>query len=263
MWVCAWTATTLLTVCTVRADGLIREPLASIVATEMESTLAESEQSLRQGPLERDALVALLAERAIALHRLERLDALDAELAYLAAIEPDFRFNVSAPPKLVARWLRVRAATPRLSLGVQRERVQRGTRVSCTLRGEPAVPGLTVRIVHRLSGQSWQSRDAREVVVPPSPLSLEYYVEALGRGGAVLLREGSREAPLRGPALVSLTPEGAPAAGPSDERARRRMRWRWGTGAFVAAASVGAIVLAVMLGGRSTPKSQVSPEVDF
>jgi hypothetical protein len=102
--------------------------------------------------------------------------------------------------------------------------------------------------------------------------AVEYFVQALGPGGSVLLEEGSEAAPLRvGTETEAQGGEPEPVVGATDrpvttggvERPRRRA-WPWalfGTG--LAALVAGAVVAGVLLGQQDQGTQLGAPEVQW
>src|SRR4051812_44388592 len=88
----------------VHAHPDLERGLQYSLGAEFERSIMAFDAALSSGVLSRDKLVVLLGERAFARLALEQSDALDADLRYLALLDPAHDFGVRAPPTLIARW---------------------------------------------------------------------------------------------------------------------------------------------------------------
>src|SRR5690242_6061400 len=84
------------------AERLVRQ-------LELEPTLAAYQRALDSNKLQREELVALLSERVLVLHGLQRESERDADLTWLMAIAPMRDMDVRAPPEVVATYRALRA----------------------------------------------------------------------------------------------------------------------------------------------------------
>lgn len=187
-----------------------------------------------EGPLDLAGLQRLLALRALALFGLRDDDALARALADYATIGPE---ALEGPPRLAQLYAeaRLRATAPRLDVDARLE----GDVAVVEARWDPPHPlSREVRVHARSEGAEWESGTG-SLRLPRGEGGVEYFVEAIGPGGAVLSREGSRGSP-----RVLGRLDGVRET-PNRQAARRRLRLGLGIG--IAVAVVAAVVTVVVL----------------
>ncbi|MEM9195001.1 MAG: hypothetical protein AAGF12_37860 [Myxococcota bacterium] len=147
-----------------------------------------------QRSLTRDDVVVLLIHRALVQYAQRERESLDATLLRLATLAGEEALGRRAPPRLRRSYAAaVEAVVQPLAVEVRREESDGRVRVEGTVVGDQG--GLVDRVrVSLRSGGDWESADgALEMAVVNH--RVEYAVEAIGLGGAVLASEGTRAAP--------------------------------------------------------------------
>lgn len=259
----------LLTAGAVRAEGRwsLRQGIQMAETAEFEGALEAFEEAEASEDLRRQDLVQLCGHRAVVFFALGRNDDMEADLARLLAVDPKATLPEAAPPPVRDAFRRM------VDLGVSPPRLvvepfswADGVKVRATVEGGP--PGLVrqVRVFARVRGASrWSRGDDKVAVLVQPGVTVEWYAEAIGPGGAPVVARGSRESPER--TRVMDAEEGTLASDPAhvamddgenDDAVRRRRWWLYGSGA---AAAVGAaVVTAVLLatGGGDSDATQVA-----
>jgi hypothetical protein len=240
------------------AHPVIDEARALADSAQFELAIEALDRAEAGDDLAPDEVVELLRQRAIAEFALGHDRALGRDLARLASLgwqpPPD---DEAFPPALVERFGAVAERTTPLGLSVEAESVAGGLQIRATLLRE--VDGLVraVRFRTRLAGGSWLTSEGREAqALAPAGSVVEYYVEVVGPGGAVILYEGSETAPLSArPLAVVATERDAPAP-PITERTTDDSEGM-SAGAWVAisggavAVVVGVVVTVILLSASS------------
>jgi hypothetical protein len=194
------------------------------------------EEAERRTDLSRRDLERMFELRSLIYRILGDEAAVEAELTRLASIAPEHRFSDEVPPELRETFARARARlTGPIEVEIHGEPAAAGVTLGATVDNDPAGLVRRIRLFGRRDGALWQERDDA-LVLAAEGAPVEAYAEAVGPGGAVLARHGSREEP------IEIDAGGAVSDG-------RRSPWPWvGLGAGLAAATV-AVVLIVVLGG--------------
>lgn len=210
----------------------------------------------REGELDREGAVRLLALRAVVELALERGDAAGRSLRQLHQLDPAHAFPRWVPPRVRDAFAAVAEAPPP-PLGVSAVAGHEGEVVQVVVAVEGDAHGLVerVRIHARPPEGEWVTHLGHTLEVRAEALS--YYVEVLGPGGAVLVADGSREAPRRvlppavpAPEVLEITSAPPPQEGSDDA-----LVWGLvGGGVLVLAAVVTVIVVLA-----TTPP----PQTDF
>lgn len=154
--------------------------------------LAQAEAS---DDLQRDDVVELLQIRATVQFALRDTDELDSDLRRLASLDPSFVWGPRTPPALRRAWDGVLdEIDDELEVRVDVDHEPGSVRIRARVRGD--VEGLVrATTIHgRAPGGEWLSSDSGELTVP-SAGGVEYYVEAVGPGQAVIAGEGTRDDP--------------------------------------------------------------------
>jgi hypothetical protein len=231
---------------------------------EFDAALSSFDAALSSGKLTREELVLLLSERVLVLHALQRKEALTQDFVWLAALAPDFRLDLRAPPDLTALWTSVRdQSRGPLRVAVVAEAAAAGeVAARAELRG--TVPeGARARLLLRRPGERFAALPLPELRERAAAgTSFELYAEALGLGQVVVAHDRDAKDPLR---LTATAREGA---APIDEGhepswARRHRGWLIGAAAVVVAAA--AVVTGVMVARADDTKDQTNlqPVVQF
>lgn len=183
------------------ADGrwTLREAVQKAENAEFEVALEGFGQAERSRDLRREDLVRLYGYRAVVRFALGDRDGMEADLARLLAVDPHARLPRSAPPPVLdayRRLARLGVSPPRIVV----ERTERPAGVRFEARVEGGPPGLIhhVRIFARPGeGVGWTRGDGRLSVLAPPGVVVEWYVQGIGPGGAVVTTVGTVSAPLR------------------------------------------------------------------
>lgn len=237
----------------VALPAVAQDPLATARAELDSARFAEAvrlydEIAAAESGLDRDSLVRLLRDRALARAALRDHDGARADLAALFSLEPDAELGSEAPPSLRRLADQVRAASEGpLELRAEAIPVDGGFEIRAEV-DDPAGLVREVRVLE-LTESGVQAHTGPVVRIATSG-QLRYLVEAVGGGGAIVASIGTPSTPRTvGSALVAAPPM-APAAGGDDSGL-------WigvGVGAGVAVAL--AVVLAVVL---AVPSDQTQP----
>jgi hypothetical protein len=226
-----------------------------MMAAEFERALEAFARAEEADDLTRDDLVQLLGARCLAYLAMDDSGALRQDLRRLASLAPDHRWGREAPPELGEAFAQTLEVVDGV-LGVtsDSEGVPGGVSVSAEAVNDHGGLVRELRIFTRVGGGSWH-RTSGGTQAAPAGQRLEYYVEAIGPGGAVLATEGSRDEPLEsGPALAG----GSLVRADDDDDGGGVSPWVWigiGAGVLVAAG----VVLAILLVGNAEP-SGTQPE---
>jgi hypothetical protein len=148
--------------------------------------------------LTRADLVELYARRALVLHAMNRREDMEVDLFRLATLEPRFTLPRAAPPS-VRRAFQEAAGRVSGPVRVEAETssVPGGTRIEGRVADDLAAIVQAVRVYGRVAGQPWRSSDRGSLEVPAAAgATVEYYVEAIGPGGAPVATAGTATAPL-------------------------------------------------------------------
>ncbi len=207
---------------------------------------AEAQTDLTLADLE-----ALLAQRVLVQVALGNQDAVRADLRRLLAVAPDHTLARGAPPEVARLFTELRAESTG-SVRVVASTDAAAASVTITVRAENDWASLvrTVRTSARVVGTAdWDVATDAPLLVPTVPGDrVEYFVEAIGPGGAVLAQSGSAESPLRA------------AAGAGAEVASSGEIWPIIVGVVVGLVVVGvAVAVAVVVTQPPIVSTQLSP----
>lgn len=251
----------------------LAEAARLVEEADFERALEALEAADEARDLGRADVVRLLALRALVNHALRNDREIDADLTRLAALEPGFAFEETVPPALQARLQRIRARLEApLDLHVEAREIRGGYKIDVRVEGDEGALVRELAIAARLPGGDWVRTEGVSASIPVrGGGAIEYFVQALGPGGAVLLEDGSEAAPRRVGAdeearVGEPEPDGGAGAGAAggEERPRRRRAWPWalfGTG--LAALVAGAVVAGVLLGRQEQGTQLGAPEVEW
>ncbi len=253
-----------------QAEG-IAEAAGLVEMADFEGALGVLEATEAAGGLNRASVLRVEALRALIHYALSNQGEMDRALGRLASLEPAHEFDDTVPPALQERFERVRRGLDGvLRVEVEAREIRGGFRIDVTLHGDIGELVGETLIFARLPGGEWVRTEGSRASIPArGDAAVEYYVNAIGPGGALLLDEGSEEAPLivgtPGADTTNLRVQEVirDAAVISEETERRTSPWVWvGLGLGAAAVAAG-IVTAVLLtsGGQTTNLG--SPEVEW
>lgn len=243
---------------TVRADDPVDEAWRLYLSADFDGALAAFERA-EAGVLDRSAVLRILEGRAQIHFALGDQEAVYAALARLASLSPEYRLSPETPPDLVEAFTAIREESPRLTLSVTPEREEDAVRLSATVEGDVGGLVRALRITGRTEGGEWTQSEDEPLRVEAGPTEpVDYYAEALGAGGAVLLAEGSVDRPRR------VTPDAsglAPVEEPAEDQGGLPL-WAWiaiGGGGVAAAAILVAVIAVAASGGGTQAEAPVLP----
>jgi len=228
------------------AQSSVDEGWRRVLDADFEGALAAFDAA-EAGTLTRADLVRILEGRAFVHFARGDEDAVRAALVRLGAIAPEHRFAPETPPELRERFAEL-AGRGALEVSVELAVDGGSARVEAIADGDPGGLVRHLRVGARIG------EDGEWVTAQDEPLRLPYdraralffYGEALGPGGAVVARDGSREAPHQ-----------RPGEGGGDD-----VPWGWiglGAGAAVAVAIVVAIVVVATEPSDTVPTAPTFP----
>ncbi len=162
--------------------------------------------------LTRAQLVELYSLRSSAHLALGDDSAMEADIRRLAALDPDHEFGPATRPEVRQAYERFQgAAGPPLSVVAAPHEEPGAVRIDADVRGDSVDLTRSVRVRARVGDGEWLVGD-RSLMLPATEGSrVQYLVEAVGPGGAVLAAEGTESAPR------SYEVTGAIAAGPRQD----------------------------------------------
>ncbi len=225
-----------------------------LMEAEFERALEAFARAEERDDLTREDLVELLGARSLAHLAMDDAGALRQDLRQLASLDPEHRWGREAPPELSEAFAQTLEVVDGI-VGVRSETegVPGGVSIDAETSNDHGNLVRELRVFTRSGGGSWHRRRGGTQAAPAGQ-RLDYYVEAIGPGGAVLASEGSRDEPLRSqPALG-----GGSLIRASDDDEGGISPWVWvgiGAGVLVAAG----VVLAILLIGNASP-SGTQPE---
>jgi hypothetical protein len=176
---------------------------------DFEAALQAFERAQREGGLSRPDVVELFAQRSVIHYALRDEPRMRLDLERLAALEPEYRFGAEVLPQVRTSFDRLRLEVEPLTLELWVRKEGEQLEISAQYGRPPPQLVLEDRVYVRVRGQPWRSAAARIAIANPERQPVEYYAEAFGPGGALLVARGSREQPLRffyeGPAAAQAT----------------------------------------------------------
>lgn len=184
---------------TARADGRwsLREAIQKTQAAQFEQALTAFDEAEGSHDLRRQDLARLYAYRAMVRFATGDRDQMEADLARLLAVEPNAQLPASAPPpvrKVFARLARLGVTAPRLVAAAAE--IGGGLEVRASVQGGPAGLVHHVWVFARPGpGAKWVQGEDRVSVFAAPGVVIDWYAEAVGPGGAVLVSQGTSTAP--------------------------------------------------------------------
>jgi len=221
-----------------------------LMEAEFEQALEAFARAEASDDLTREDLITLLGARCLAHLAMDDAGALRQDLRRLASIAPDHRWGREAPPELGEAFAQtLEVVEGELSVTGSAEPVSGGIAFTGEARADPGGLVREIRIFTRLGDGAWRRRSSGGTQAVPAGQSLDYYVEAIGPGGATLATDGSREEPLTSDAALA----GASLVRQRDDDDGGGISpWVWigiGAGVLVAAG----VVVAILLLGNTEP----------
>jgi hypothetical protein len=240
-----------------RAQEPLEDARRAYEDAEFQRALELLEDAEWNAALDRESLVLLLETRALAARALGDTALTRSTLQALASIDPQHAFGPEVPPELVAAFTQERSELrgPVRVVGRVEASVS-GLRVVADVEGDVAGLVREVRVYGRADADAVRDAPgALDVPVPPGA-RVEWWAEALGAGGAVLARDGSRASPRTAAVPSGATTVAAATAGGSPEEGAddaAGFPWLWvGIAAGVALVAIIAIALAASAGSDDT-----------
>ncbi len=208
---------------------------------ELEAAIAAYDEAAAGDGLSRAELMELLRGRALARHAARDVAGAEQDLVALLSLDPDAELGEMAPPALQRSFARLRGeVSAPLAIEVSVTPLPDGFRVRTTVREDVASLVREIRVHARTDGE-WSVEAGDDVAIVAD--RLEYAVEAIGPGGAVIAHEGTREDP-RTIEAPRVEPEPEAPAPAGDDTVAIAVGVSVGAAAVIAAV---AIVLAVVL----------------
>ncbi|MDX2023067.1 MAG: hypothetical protein SF187_22725 [Deltaproteobacteria bacterium] len=168
----------------------VAEAQRHIENAEFREALALLQTTAAAGQLSRIDVLQFLELRALVYWALGQAELARQDLRWLAALHPNHAFPPNINPDLPAQFEREKVRQPPLRLVVEAKRVE-GSSVSVTGGVINAPENLieSVRLSARVGTNPWRSDQGSNFKVSALPNEpVEYFAEALGLGGSVLLR---------------------------------------------------------------------------
>lgn len=242
-----------------RAGESLRAGIAAVEEAEFERALAALDRAETSDTLSREELVTLYERRALVRFALGDAAGADQDLTRLAALEPNLVLDGRTPPQLRAAFERARAALGgRMELALRV--VRRGGEAVIRAEVSRAPEGLVQRIEisYRVgAGGAWQSSAGDSVrVALREDEELLVHAAVRGAGGAVIVSEGSAEAPRRFAGTAAGAVIAASSAGPVTAGDDTALHWGIGLGA--GGAVMIAVAIAVGVAVSSAPSDQTA-----
>ncbi len=188
-------ALVLLWTSSVAAQGGIAEGVQLLERAEFESAVAafDRAEAATEG-LSRANLIALYVNRAAAQLALQQGGRMREDLRRLATLNPDHHFDAATRPEIVEAFQGLRG---REVVGLRAEVSEDpgGARVSGEVTNDVEELARSVRVRARIGDGDWQEGDGSLVLPAAVGGTVEYVVEVIGPGGAVLANEGTESAP--------------------------------------------------------------------
>jgi hypothetical protein len=184
----------------------IDRALALVDEVDFDGAIAAFARAESGTDLTLDDLATLFAHRAAVYQALGDSAASDRDLSRLAAVRPNYVFGPWAPPSLREAFERSRGSRP-FGLDVSAHAAAGRVEIDVEVAGDPGDLVRAVRIFVRREGESdWSELAAGETSAEGN--EIDYYVEAVGPGGAVVANAGSAAAPrrIRGEAIAIVEP---------------------------------------------------------
>jgi len=209
--------------------------------------------------LSRRELASLYAGRASAHLALGRESAMEADLRRLASLDRDYVFGPASRPEIGQTFDRVKASidgSPSISVSVSED--VGAVRIEAEVENDSQDLTRTLSIRARVAGGAWASSDGDGLSLPVTDgSSVEYFVEAIGPGGAMIANEGSEDSPTTH-TVVGAAADGPPPDDPleDDDDGGGGNVGLW-VGLAVGAAVV-AIVVAIIVVAASSADNQTS-----
>lgn len=176
------------------ASPLVDEGMQRLHDADFAGALQAFDEAERGGDLTRAELITLLGARATVHLALDDQRSAVVDLRMLATLDPHHPIDATAPPDFRRAFERAAAAVHApLSVTVTHERVDDRVEIEAQAREDTAGVVRSLRVLARRAGGAWLPPETAPASISvPASTALEYYVEAVGPGGAVVATAGSR-----------------------------------------------------------------------
>jgi hypothetical protein len=247
------------------ADAQVRREVSEArtraLSGEFDRALSAFEGALERSDLGRDDLIAIYEARVFIHFARSESAEMRAELARIAALDPQHAFDTDYFPAGVTDVFRevVGGRAGALSLAAEAVVLASGEfEVRAEVQNDPGDLTQSVRVHGRgVDDDAWSSGEDTLRVSPDGAPRGEYYAEAVGPGGAVLASRGSEGAPLSVDLLA------VSASGEDDGGGVPLWVWIAGGAGLVAIAVVVIVLVATSGGGTSDDTQPTAPMVSF
>ena len=225
------------------------------------------DRAIEEG-LSREQLARLYLVRAQVRFALDDQAEMMRDAARLAAVDPQHQLGRAVPPQVREAFEEARELGAGLTLEAIAEPMPDGVRIGATVDGDPGDVVREVRIAGRPVGsREWIVGTDGSLEVPSSGGAVEWYVEVIGEGGAVVRSEGRPDAPRafgRSESVASEPPSDIVTPveqyrGEEDEEGGVPVWLVVGGGVLGAALVVTAVVLIASSGGTSDDTQLSAP----
>jgi hypothetical protein len=190
------------------AHPLVDEGRAAYEEAEFVAALAALSRAEAAADLSIEDLVELYELRAVVHLAMRNEEAMSVDLRRLVAVAPEHAIDTRAPPEVRRAFEEARAASGGpLRLVVEARARESGVTISAETRNDSENLVREIRIAGRTPGaDAWEEVSDAPLLVAADGV-VEYYVEAIGPGGAVLASRGSADDPLRAAPEDATAPE--------------------------------------------------------
>lgn len=200
----------------------------------------------------------LYAERAVLFFAVGEHGKMRADLTRLSTLNPAFQMGRRVPPAVRDAFEELRSEASVLTLSVHGEPSASGVSLVAEVEGDPASVVRSVRIFVRDEG-GYRLHEGGNVTLH-GVRGAQYFAEAVGAGGAVIVREGSADEPLLWGVLSPGVQTEVPGPGDvlSDAKGDDGLSVWWWIGGGTALAATAAVVAIVATGSSSSSETRFS-----
>lgn len=245
------------------AHPLLDEARGAAESADFPRARALLERLDRANDLDRAELPDFLFTSAMVHFALGQEVKMQRDLARLARVAPDYALSDTVAPGLRDAFERARRTARPVALEATASAVPGGVEIRASRPDEDAAGVVrAIRIHARAPGSEWIRSESATYVVPAPPGAvIEYWVEAIGPGGARVASAGSADEPrvvrMGDVAPASSTADRAPPSTRLDERDRDAPIWPFVVGG-AAVLVAGAVALFFVLSSNDPESTQFS-----
>jgi hypothetical protein len=241
---------------TVAAQGGISEGVELLQRAEFENAVQafDRAEAASEG-LTRDDLIQLYIHRASAQLALQQGARMRADLRRLASLDPRHEFGPETRPEIFEAFEALAGGAP-ISLSSDVSEDPGGVRVTGQVANDSENLTRGVRIRARVGAGDWREGEGSLVLPAAVGGTVEYVVEAVGPGGAVLSNEGTSDAPATH-VLGGASGSGPTSDDPLDDDEGSNVGLIVG---IVAGVAVVALIVAIIAVAASSGNDQTMPD---